>query len=185
MKAHRASVMLAAACAMLAPPAAAQVADEIVLDILRQCARIDDPTARLACFDNNIRSAGAPARASTPGRMEVPQGGGGAQVAVRPSGSSPSGSTAGFVGNANPGASAGLPGNAESLSARVSRVDPLEPGVYVLTLADGARWQFVEGVETSYRVPRSGDTVTIDRASLGSYLMRFNDQIGVRIRPVQ
>lgn len=177
MMAHRASVLLAAACAVVAPPAAAQVEDGIVLNILRECARIDDATARLACYDNNIRAAGASPRASVPGRMETPRGGGGAAAGA-------SAGAGGFGGEdlrTSPGSASQL----DSLSARVTRVDPLEPGVYVLTLADGARWQFTNGVERSYRMPSAGDTISIDRAALGSYLMRFDDQQGVRVRRIR
>lgn len=31
-------------------------------------------------------------------------------------------------------------------------------------------------------MPRIGDTIAIERAALDSYLMRFNQQAGVRIR---
>ncbi len=179
----RASAMLVAGIIATGPlPAAAQVDDGIVLNILRECARIDDATARLACYDNNIRSAGAQARTSVPGRMDRPSGGAPA----------PAGSAAGFGGEDVPvparaaeRAPARGPSASESLSAQVVRVDPREPGIYVLTLADGAQWEFVRGVDAAYRLPRSGDTVRIDRAALDSYLLQFNDQMGVRIRRVR
>src|SRR5690554_4011201 len=44
----------AAALASFAASAAAQVSDSAVLNIMRECAKIDDPSARLACYDNNI-----------------------------------------------------------------------------------------------------------------------------------
>src|SRR5690606_39592588 len=62
MPAHRATILLSAAVASLtltALPASAQVPDGVVLNIMRECAKIGDPTARLACYDNNIRQAGA------------------------------------------------------------------------------------------------------------------------------
>ena len=67
--AHRASLVLAgAAAAFAAAPATAQVSDQIVVNIMRECAKIDDPTARLACYDNNIRAAGGNP-SSQPGQM--------------------------------------------------------------------------------------------------------------------
>ena len=42
-------VSLALPLALVASPATAQVSDEIIVNILRNCAQIDDPTARLAC----------------------------------------------------------------------------------------------------------------------------------------
>ena len=192
MTAHRAIFLLAAACASAAAPAAAQVADGIVLNILRECARIDDPTARLACYDNNIRAAGAQARTSVPGRMDVPRGAGGAAVTgpavTGPAATGPAGTVAGFGSEdvRTPRApAAGRSAQGDSLTMQVARAVPREPGVYLLTLADGAQWQFAESVDRSYRVPADGDTITIDRAALGSFLMRFDDQIGVRIRRVR
>src|SRR5690606_40818376 len=68
MKAHRATLLLAAAASLIsvAHPAAAQVPDDVVLNIMRECAKIGDATARLACYDNNIRQAGGPPRANAP-----------------------------------------------------------------------------------------------------------------------
>lgn len=185
MTAHRAIVLLAGAALATssATPAAAQVDESIVLNIMRECARIDDPTARLACYDNNIRTAGGQPRTSIPGQMQVPQGGSAAPL-----------STAGPAGFGNedirrpqrfesPGSNPG--GELASLTSRVTRVDPREPGVYLLTLENGAQWLFAESVDRSYRVPRSGDVVEIDRASLGSFLMRHDNQTGIRVQRVR
>ena len=57
------------------------VADNIVLNIMRECARIDDPTARLACYDNNIRAAGGNPN-SVPGQMGAPSGGSAVEALV-------------------------------------------------------------------------------------------------------
>ena len=185
MNAPRAYLWLAAAPAMLAGvPATAQVNDAIVLNIMRECARIDDATARLACYDNNIRAAGATPRASVPGAMQAPSGGQGAVAANIPR---PTTGNSGF-GNENlrsPERFENRAGDLPSLSSVVTAVSPREPGVYVLTLQDGAQWQFAESVDRNYRVPGQGDAITIDRASLGSFLMRYNDQIGVRVRRVR
>ena len=83
MKAHRATILAAGAATLVLPgiPAMAQVDDGIVVNIMRECAKIDDPTARLACYDNNIRAAGASPRAAVPGRMQAPQSSAGAPVA--------------------------------------------------------------------------------------------------------
>ena len=187
MIAHRAFVLLTGAAAIAAAhlPAAAQVPDDIVLNIMRQCARIDDPTARLACFDNNIRSAGAPARASVPGRMSTPRGGGGVAVGSPAPAPTPAAPVAGGGDTREPAASEGIGAGRDTASLRVTRADPREPGVYLLTLANGEQWLFNNSVNRDYVVPQSGDTITIDRASLGSYLLRFKDQIGVRVRRVR
>ena len=164
---------------MLAAPVAAQVSDEIVLNILRNCAEIDDPTARLACYDNNIRAAGGQPRSSVPGEMAVPSGGAGAPLDTR----GPSGF--GREDIVTPERFNTPAGELEELRARVAAVAQQQRGVYLVTLDDGAQWLFSESVPFSYRPPRVGDRVTIDRASLGSFLMTVNDQASVRVRRVR
>jgi hypothetical protein len=178
--APRASILLAGAClAIAAAPAAAQVSDEIVLNIMRECARIDDPTARLACYDNTIRAAGGNPR-SIPGQMPAPSGSG---AVVEPR------SVGGFGADDlrtrsperfDPGRS-----GASEVSAQVSQVVERQPGVYLVTLANGAQWLFSESVSRSFSPPRRGDTVEIRRAALGSYLMVVGRQQGVRVSRVR
>ena len=66
----RASILAAGAAslALSAAPASAQADRAAVVDILVECAKIDDPTARLACYDNNMRRVGATPRATVPGQ---------------------------------------------------------------------------------------------------------------------
>ncbi|MFB0611491.1 hypothetical protein [Aurantiacibacter poecillastricola] len=161
--------------ALVAVPAAAQVDDAIVLNILRNCAQIDDATARLACYDNNIRAAGGEARSSVPGRMEVPRTGSGAPI----SNSGPSGFGSEDV--RTPDRFETPANQQDELRARVTAVTERQPGVYLLTLEGGAQWLFSETVPFSYRAPRAGDRVEIDRASLGSFLLTFDNQRSVRV----
>ena len=171
MTAHRATILAASAATLLltGAPASAQVDDAIVLNIMRECAKIDDPTARLACYDNNIRAAGATPRAAVPGRMPSPQGGN-APVA----GNSAQGFGAEDV--RTPERFQAPRGQMQEIQARVRSIREREPGVYLFTLEDGAEWRFAEGVSRSYRVPRAGSTVEIERGSLGSFLLRFDSQ---------
>lgn len=166
---------------LFAAPAAAQVSDEIVLNILRNCAEIDDPTARLACYDNNIRAAGGQARNSVPGEMAVPSGGGG----IAPARDTTGASGFGREDIRTPERFESRPGELDELRARVTAVSQQQRGIYLVTLEDGAQWLFTESVPFSYRPPRVGDRVTIDRASLGSFLMVVNSQPSVRVRRVQ
>lgn len=165
--------------AMFAAPAAAQVDDAIVLNILRNCAQIDDATARLACYDNNIRAAGGEVRNSVPGEMSVPRGGSGAPI----DSSGPSGF--GSEDIRTPQRFERPAGQIEELRARVTEVTERQPGIYLITLEDGAQWLFTESVPFSYRAPRRGDRVEIDRASLGSFLLTFDRQASVRVRRVR
>lgn len=161
----------------LTAPAQAQVADDIVLNIMRQCAQIDDATARLACYDNNIRSSGSSSsRTSVPGQMSAPQSS--ARAPLQTTG------TQGFGREdiRTPERFENAPGELDELTATVTAVTQRERGVYVITLEDGARWAFAESVDFSYRPPRVGSEVVIDRASLGSFLMRYNNQKSIRVR---
>jgi len=185
MTAHRAIALLAAAagCASATMPASAQVADGIVLNTLRECARIEEAGARLSCYDNNIRASAAGERAPEAARgVDVPQAGQAAPRAAAGRGVAGFGGEDVRVPRQSAGAQASAPA---SQSSRVTRVDPREPGVYLLTLDDGTQWQFAESVDRSYRVPRNGDGITINRGALGGYLMRFNDQMGIRIRRIR
>jgi hypothetical protein len=170
MTAHRATILAASAAALLAAaPAAAQVDDGIVLNIMRECAKIDDPTARLACYDNNIRTAGPAARVTVPGRMQPPQGG-----------SAPvSGNSVQRFGAEDirtPDRFETPAGEVDEIQARVRSIREREPGVYQLTLEDGAQWRFAEGVSFAFRVPREGASISIERGALGSFLLRYDSQ---------
>lgn len=180
MMAQRATFLAAGAASLLlaGAPAAAQVNESIVLNIMRECAKIDDPTARLACYDNNIRAAGATPRAVVPGQMPAPQGGGAPVAANTPQGF-------GSEDVRGPQRFATPSGQLQEITARVSSVRPREPGIYAFTLEGGAEWLFAEGVSSAYRVPRAGSTVEIDRGALGSFLMRFDNQQPVPVRRVR
>lgn len=181
MKAHRATILAAGAAMLLLPgmPAVAQVDDGIVLNIMRECARIDDPTARLACYDNNIRAAGANPRTSVPGRMQTPQSSAGAPVA----GNSPQGFGAEAV--RTPQRFQTPSGEVDEISTTIATISQREPGIYSFTIDGGAQWQFAESVSLSYRVPRVGSNVEIERGALGGFLMRFDRQQPVPVRRLQ
>lgn len=180
MKAFRATILTAAVVpmALAASSASAQVDDDVVLSIMRQCARIDDATARLACYDNNVRvgNSNTP-RPAVPGVMARPQG----------STPAPNNGATGFGREdvRGPERFETPAGEIEELTARVSNVEQVNQGGYLLTLEDGAQWIFAETVDFSYRPPRAGSTIEIDRAALGSFLMVFDSQRSVRVRRVR
>lgn len=180
MTAQRAIILAAGALtlAATAAPATAQVDDEVVLNIMRECARIDDPTARLACYDNNIRSAGADPRSTVPGDTVVEGSG------APPSSSGPSGFGREDVRTPDRFREA-PPGELAEITSRVSSIRQREPGIYAFTLEDGAQWVFTDGVALSYRPPRAGSSVTIQRAAMGSFLMRFDNQPSVRVERIR
>ena len=176
--AQRAIVLLSGA-ALAAAPAVAQVPPDITLNIMRECAKIDDPTARLACYDNNIRAAGANPR-SIPGQMARPNGGG---AVANPN--APSGFGADDLRTQSPERFNSERNGPSEMTTRVANSLEREPGVWLVTLEGGAQWLFAEGVSKTYSPPRKGDTVRIERGALGSYLMMVGKQAGVKVTRIK
>lgn len=171
------------ATAISATPALAQVNDAIVLNIMRECAKIDDPTARLACYDNNIRAAGGNPN-SIPGQMARPNGGG---AVASPN--SPSGFGADDLQSQSPerfnryGPNGS--GGPREISTTIADARERQPGVYLVTLSSGAQWLFAESVSKSYNPPRKGEPVRIEHGALGSYLMMVGKQAGVKVTRIK
>jgi len=160
-------------------PAAAQVADATLLNIMRECAKIDDPTSRLACYDNNIRVGGATGqRPGVPGQGGTVQGGGAAA-----DGASIGGFGAESVKSSDRFRSPEERGEGPNeIRARILDVREREPGIYLVTIEGDAQWLFTDAVARSFRPPRKGALVEVKRASLGSFLMVVDGQAAVRVR---
>lgn len=158
------AMILGSAAVAAAMPAEAQ-GEAALRGELRACAKIAEIGARVACYD--ALTAGGEA---TPQAATEPRGLGSEQV---------------------PRARAPLPervvaqAEADSIEATVTASVEREPGIHLVTLEDGAQWQFVEGVPLSYNPPRRGASVEIRSASMGSYLMRYQGQAAVRVRRVR
>ena len=180
--AQRASVLAAGAAvlALSAMPASAQADRGAVLDILVECAKIDDPTARLACYDNNMSRAGATPRTTIPGQIGGVVGG---SAPIETQG--PRGFGYEDVRAADPARFQPRPGELQEIHPRVQSVTPREPGIYIVTLEDGARWLFAESVSSQFRLPRRGQEIEIERGSLGSFLMRVDGQSPVPVRRIR
>ncbi len=179
--AQRGSILAlaAASLAAVAAPAWAQADRTAVVDILVECAKIDDPTARLACYDNNMSRIGATPRATVPGQVRA--SGGAAPVETQ----GPQGFGYEDVRASDPARFQPPAGQVSEIHPRVTAIAPREPGIYLVTLEDGAQWLFAEGVGSQFRLPRRGDTVEIERASLGSFLMRIDKQPPVPVRRIR
>ena len=176
--AHRATILAAAAGSIMlaSGPAAAQADQRTAINILVECSKIEDATARLACYDNNINQAAN----SIPGVVTAPPRGvgGGGPVAQGPQGFGADDLRT--QQRFNP-----VPSSQREIQARVASAREREPGMYLVTLEDGAQWVFAEGVDFSFRPPQRGETVEIERGALGSYLMRINNQKAVPVRRVR
>ena len=159
-----------AALAALAPAAGyAQPEDTSLVSSLRECRAMADVRARTACYDGiplDPVEQGPVAAAPPPERAKQQAG-------------------ADFGSNQLPRRPAAEASAPERISAQVTRAVQREPGIYLLALADGSEWQFVDGVPADYAPPRPGATVEISRASMGSYLLRYAGQRSVRARRVR
>lgn len=159
-------------------PAAAQVEDAAILNIMRECGKINDPTSRLACYDNNIRTVGQ--QPAVPGRSGPVQGGG-AVVSSTPGGFGGSSvrTPDRFLGSEERGQ------GPEQIRARIIDAREREPGMWLVTIEGDAQWVFTDSVPRSFRTPRKGALVEIQRASMGSFLMIVDGQSGVRVRRIK
>lgn len=161
------AIAISAMTGLLGAQAQAQSSAPTTIERLRQCGRIADVPARVACYDaiptDEPQAAALPATAALPPEPAQPAGFGSRQPA-------------------HPGPSAEQP---EAIEATVAAAVEREPGIHLLTLEDGAEWLFVEGVRASYDPPRRGSKIEIRSAALGSYLLRFQDQPAVRVRRVR
>ncbi len=173
----RSMALMATSAVALCYPAAAwsQNSDEAVLGILRECAKIDDPIARLNCYDSNVRSDRSSGRA--PAISNESAGGSGNSFPA----------TGGFgaesVRNTDRFKSYSQTGQgSDEIRARILEVRQREPGVFLVTIEDGAQWLFAQSVSKNFRPPRKGALVEIKRASLGSFLMVVDGQAAVRVR---
>lgn len=164
--AHRAPVLLACAGILggiVAPPASAQSDDRGVLEGMRACARIDDAAQRTACYDRYLRPTPAPATAP-PGTTPA--------IPPPPVASAPISSRR---------ADRPRPPLPARYTGEVSAVAQRGPGIFLLTMKDGAQWQFASSVRASYDPPSAGSMVEIRPGALGSFLLSYDDQSAVRV----
>ena len=158
------AMILGSTAVAAAVPATAQ-GEAALRGELRACATIAEIDARVACYDA-LSASEEPAPQAAAG----PRGLGSEQV-PRARSPQPERATA--------------QAEADSIEATVVASVEREPGIHLVTLEDGAQWQFVEGVSLAYNPPRPGASVEIRSASMGSYLMRYQGQAAVRVRRVR
>jgi hypothetical protein len=71
-----------------------------------------------------------------------------------------------------------------SLESTVSAVSMTGYGQDQVTLADGSVWVQVDNNQMAVP-PRNGHRIVVNRGALGSYMMRVNNQPGIRVRRVR
>ncbi|HZF17517.1 MAG TPA: hypothetical protein VE046_16410 [Steroidobacteraceae bacterium] len=154
-----------------------------------QCAAIDDPVARLACFDAAFPRpphATAPAAAPTSASAPAPKPAAPAAVAVKPT------SDAEKFGLSNkqktaleakPGEPAATPAPTTTTTAGVKTVRKLPSGYLLIGLDNNQLWQQTEIDALVVLLP--GDRVQIKQASMGSFLLVTPAHYSTRVRRVQ
>jgi len=161
------------------------------------CAAIDDPTARLACFDaafpRGSRAAAprapAPVTAATPPTATVPA----APAAAAPTASAARPQPRPLTEAQKFGLSAqqrealerkpDTPPPVKSTTAIVKSVRKLPSGYLRIELDNDQVWQQIETDPNVWLEP--GEQVTIRRASLGSYLLDTPRRYSTRVQRVQ
>ena len=157
------------------------------------CASVADATARLACYDQAFgKPTAAKAAHSGP-------------VAASPAAPTGATATAAAAAAAAPSvapevkareefglsetekrAKAGktaAPEAADSITSKVASVGHRPTGEMIVTLEDGQVW--VETETGSGARIKPGDSVTIHRAALGSYMLVTSSHVGTRVRRVK
>jgi hypothetical protein len=71
-----------------------------------------------------------------------------------------------------------------SLESTISAVSTTGYSQYQVTLADGSVWVQVDN-NTLAVPPRAGHRAVVNRGALGSFMMRVNNQPGIRVRRVR
>lgn len=60
----------------------------------------------------------------------------------------------------------------------------IRSGKWLIRLEDGALWQQTDPPRSTMRRPRAGDSITIERAALGSFLAKVNDGRGFKVKRI-
>ena len=158
--------------ALLAGPALAKdpPKQSPLVGALAACRAITDPTQRLACYD---KEAGALLTAAQSGEVAVVD-----KSEVRKARKSLFGFAMPNLPFFSGDDSAGEAN--ETLESTVTQASGIGYGKFRLTIAEGnAVWETTETYGTM-RDPRPGDTISIKRGPLGSYLLRIGKNRGVK-----
>ncbi len=151
--------------AITAPPA---IYNELVA-----CKDIADPTARLACYDEKVtalQTAQSNNEVVIADREQVREARRGLFGLTLP--------RIRLFGGGDEGA------QIEAIESTITRVRMRRDGKYILTLEDGATWQQTDPARSTMRRPRSGDSIEIKRAALGSFLAKVNNGRGFKVKRV-
>ena len=145
-----------------------------LINAIAACRQITDPAQRLACFD---KASGDLVAATEKGDVSVVD-----RADLRKARRSLFGFNMPklpfFTGDKS------ADDVADKLVSKVTAVKEMPYNRYVVRLADGAAlWETLESY-SAFHAPKIGESVEINRGPLGSYVLRFGKQRGVKGRRV-
>ena len=178
MSAHSISAWAAAACLTLptastAAPKPEKTGQAAILKALADCRAIGDSTERLACFD---KASADMVQAETSGAVVVID-----RQQIREARRQAFGFDLAALNFFNRGLSTD---EANSLTDEISAVSQRADGKWMLTLKSGATWRQVEN-DPPNRDPHPGSQVLIKRAALGSFVMKIDGQVAIKVKRVE
>lgn len=166
------------ALASIASPSVAQQApQEQSLDALKACRALSGDAERLACYD---RAAGEIVGAADRGEIRVVT-----KADVEQTRRGLFGFTLPKLGLFGGREGEEEPEPLDLLESSVTSARQIDRTTYVFKIAEGnATWQIREA-PSRFIGPRVGDKVVFKRATMGTYFIRVNNQIGVRGRRIE
>lgn len=176
----RASILLLCALTMPASPVLAQKKDKDVVapptlytDLIA-CKNIADAEQRLACFDEKVtalETAQASNQVVIADREQVREARRGLFGLSLPR-------IKLFGGDGDDGA------QVNEIKGTIKSVRKFRTGKFLLTLDDGAQWQQTAIPRSTTRRPRAGDSITIERGSLGSFVAKINNGRAFKVKRI-
>ena len=166
---------------LLAAPTVAVAQDEASdtgsseFDGLKKCRAIAEDSARLACFD---RAVGVVIAAEESGELRVVD-----KEAARKTRRRLFGFSLPDLGLFGGGDDDDEKEELESLETTIASVRRVTRREYVFTTEEGAVWR-IASLPSRIRPPQAGQPVEFKRASLGSFFIRLNGQLGVKGRRI-
>jgi len=160
-------------------PAMAQEDYRSIVTIMRACSQIADVPARVMCYDNNIRPSAAASGAATAAPAAAPMA---PPPSAAPQAPPPSTFGSEMVASARQPEREAAD---DDIVALVAAIAEEAPGIYLLTLADGAQWRFVDSAPPAWSPPRPGAQIELERGSLGAVFLTYDGQRRLRVRRIR
>jgi hypothetical protein len=157
------------------------VATTFAADDTHRCASVVDDSARLQCYD---AAFGKPVGADASGAHSAIPAGTPASESSTPDTSVKARDEFGLSEAEKRTRRQEPEERTESITGQVAQLGRRPTGELVVSLADGQVWSQVESDDSRSRV-KVGDTITIRKATLGSYLLIGPDRIAVRVKRVK